>query len=41
MEKKFIIKLLFLIYNDIKRLENWQQENYNIMIMIIAKIIID
>ena len=41
MEKKFIFKLLFLIYNDIKRLENWQQENYNIMIMIIAKIIID
>ena len=39
--KKFIIKQLFLIYNDIKRLENWQQENYNIMIMIIAKIIID
>ena len=39
--KKIIIKLLFLIYNDIKRLENWQQENYNIMIMIIAKIIID
>ena len=39
--KKIIIKLLFLIHNDIKRLENWQQENYNIMIMIIAKIIID
>ena len=39
--KKIIIKLLFLIYNEIKRLENWQQENYNIMIMIIAKIIID